>query len=183
MLTFKFETHQTGPLIKTYHDFWRCVWHNKTLVIVMTTRTTERGKMKCGQYWPLEVKTYCTIGNFCIINDTVEQEEDWVITHLKLLNTDTNEKRTVVHMIFNSWPDFGAFVYFLFLVANFELMFLLPCPQACHNLLWRCWSFVKRFENVKNNNWNASNGMAIHSGHRSLCTARRASEGLVSSCC
>lgn len=73
----------------------------------MTTRTTERGKMKCGQYWPLEVKTYCTIGNFCIINDTVEQEEDWVITHLKLLNTDTNEKRTVVHMIFNSWPDFG----------------------------------------------------------------------------
>lgn len=74
----------------------------------MTTRTMERGHVKCGQYWPLEEKTYCQIGNFCIVNNSVEQDKDWMITHLDITNTDTEEKRTVIHMQFTSWPDFGT---------------------------------------------------------------------------
>lgn len=73
----------------------------------MTTRTVERCHVKCSQYWPLEEKTFCQIENFCIINDSVEQEKDWVITNLIIENTDTKERRTVIHMQFTSWPDFG----------------------------------------------------------------------------
>lgn len=73
----------------------------------MTTRTIERCRAKCDQYWPLDEKTYCTVGNFCIINNSVERDKDWVISTLSLANTETNEKRTVVHMQFTSWPDFG----------------------------------------------------------------------------
>lgn len=78
----------------------------------MTTRTIERSRAKCDQYWPLDEKTYCQIGNYCIINNSVEQDKDWVISNLSLVNTDTNEKRTVVHMQFTSWPDFGMFSLF-----------------------------------------------------------------------
>lgn len=96
-----------GPLPKTFFDFWRCVWFSKTVVIVMTTRTQERGRVKCGQYWPLDQKTFVQVGNFCIINNEVEQDKDWVITNLTLVNKDTDEKRTVIHLQFTSWPDFG----------------------------------------------------------------------------
>ncbi|OTF79277.1 tyrosine-protein phosphatase non-receptor-like protein [Euroglyphus maynei] len=97
-----------GPLTKTFVDFWRCVWYNKTIVIVMTTRTMERCRAKCGQYWPLDEKSTSKFGNFLIINNHVDQNKDWMISNLTLVNTDTNERRTIVHMQFTSWPDFGV---------------------------------------------------------------------------
>ncbi|KAH9507140.1 hypothetical protein DERF_011838 [Dermatophagoides farinae] len=97
-----------GPLTKTFVDFWRCIWYNKTIVIVMTTRTMERCRAKCGQYWPLDEKATLKFGNFLIINNHVDQDKDWMISNLTLVNTDTNERRTIVHMQFTSWPDFGV---------------------------------------------------------------------------
>lgn len=41
-----------GPLPRTFSDTWQMVWELQVLVIVMTTRTVERHRTKCGQYWP-----------------------------------------------------------------------------------------------------------------------------------
>src|SRR5699024_6026002 len=68
-----------------------------------------------------------TVGHFCIINNTVEQDKDWVISNLTLVNTETNEKRTVVHMQFTSWPDFGECEMMTVLVCDFN------CPPNCRS--------------------------------------------------
>ena len=41
-----------GPLPRTFSDTWQMVWELRVVVIVMTTRTVERTRTKCGQYWP-----------------------------------------------------------------------------------------------------------------------------------
>ena len=41
-----------GPLPKTVVDFWRLVWQEKPLTIVMVTNLKEGNNIKCEQYWP-----------------------------------------------------------------------------------------------------------------------------------
>ena len=41
-----------GPLPATMSDFWLMVWEQKSSLIVMLTTESERGRVKCHQYWP-----------------------------------------------------------------------------------------------------------------------------------
>ena len=75
-----------GPLAKTIPDFWRMVWLEKTVVIVMTTRTVERCRQKCAQYWPLEEQMEEDYGSIHVRNLGLEVSPDYVIT--RLLVTD-----------------------------------------------------------------------------------------------
>ncbi len=75
-----------GPLPKTYADFWRMVWEQQVVVVVMTTRCLERGRPKCGQYWPLSEEEVVEYGHFEVVNLTMEQESDYTITMLHLTN-------------------------------------------------------------------------------------------------
>lgn len=77
----------SGPLYKTSGDFWRMVWEQQSLVIVMTTRVKERMRVKCDQYWPEEQGMDVTYGNFLISNYNVESHADFIITSLLLSNT------------------------------------------------------------------------------------------------
>jgi len=101
-----------GPLPKTFPDFWRMIWNEKVVVIVMTTRTIERCRQKCGQYWTLEVDSSESYGDINVTNVKVESFPDYVITTLlvstKVREGCEEENRTVTHMIFNSWPDYGV---------------------------------------------------------------------------
>ncbi len=53
-----------GPLPRTFADFWRMVWEQRVLVVVMTTKVVERHRTKCGQYWPEDVGAVLTAGPF-----------------------------------------------------------------------------------------------------------------------
>ncbi|KAJ8247797.1 hypothetical protein GJAV_G00250640 [Gymnothorax javanicus] len=97
-----------GPLPKTYGDFWRMVWEQMVLIIVMTTRVIERGRVKCGQYWPLEAGRDQEHENFLVRNVRIETFQDFKLSHLELCNTETGEYRDVAHYQYVSWPDFGV---------------------------------------------------------------------------
>ncbi|XP_044160405.1 tyrosine-protein phosphatase non-receptor type 9-like isoform X2 [Bufo gargarizans] len=97
-----------GPLPKTFDDFWRMVWEQRVLIIVMTTRVIERGRIKCGQYWPLEAGRSEDSGHFIIRNIHIDLFQDFKLTHLDLYNKQTNESRSVAHYQYMSWPDFGV---------------------------------------------------------------------------
>ena len=75
-----------GPLPKTYGDFWRMIWEQQCAVVVMTTRCLERGRPKCGQYWPLGEEESAEYGHFEIVNLTTEQQSDYTISMLHLTN-------------------------------------------------------------------------------------------------
>ena len=69
----------------------------------MTTRTMERARTKCGQYWPeLEGKeitllwlagTSLQCGVFSVTTENIENYEDFVVTDLKLTHSGTGEER------------------------------------------------------------------------------------------
>ncbi|KAG9342464.1 hypothetical protein JZ751_016466 [Albula glossodonta] len=96
-----------GPLPKTYGDFWQMVWEQMVLIIVMTTRVVERGRVKCGQYWPLEAGCAEEHGQFLVRNIRIEMFQDFKLSHLELCNNETGERRDVAHYLYMSWPDFG----------------------------------------------------------------------------
>uniref|UniRef100_A0A3Q2ZBT9 Tyrosine-protein phosphatase non-receptor type 9 n=1 Tax=Kryptolebias marmoratus TaxID=37003 RepID=A0A3Q2ZBT9_KRYMA len=97
-----------GPLPKTFVDFWRMVWEQMVLIIVMTTRVIERGRVKCGQYWPLEEGRTEQHGYFLVRNTHIQAFQDFKLSHLELYNTQSGEKREVYHYLYVSWPDFGV---------------------------------------------------------------------------
>jgi len=80
----------TGPLPKTSEDFWRMVWEQHVLVVVMTTRVIERGRTKCGQYWPAEEAGKDTYGDFQVTTQTVEQLGDYTRSQILITNTKVN---------------------------------------------------------------------------------------------
>ncbi|KAM6939694.1 tyrosine-protein phosphatase non-receptor type 9 [Xenentodon cancila] len=97
-----------GPLPKTFGDFWRMVWEQMVLIIVMTTRVVERGRVKCGQYWPLEEGGKEQHGYFVVRNTRIQLFQDFILSHLELYNTQSGETREVYHYLYVSWPDFGV---------------------------------------------------------------------------
>ncbi|XP_035391030.1 tyrosine-protein phosphatase non-receptor type 9 [Electrophorus electricus] len=97
-----------GPLEKTYGDFWRMVWEQNVLVIVMTTRTDEGGRRKCGQYWPLQEGGQEVYGHVAVVSQRVDNHSHYNQTTLELHNTETCEQRQVTHFQFLSWPDYGV---------------------------------------------------------------------------
>ncbi|XP_045538702.1 tyrosine-protein phosphatase non-receptor type 9-like [Papilio machaon] len=97
-----------GPLPKTFSDFWRMVWEQGCLVVVMTTRAVERGRVKCGQYWPAAVGARALHPPFALLTEAVDVEDDYIISHLVLTDLRTEQSRRVWHGQYVRWPDYGV---------------------------------------------------------------------------
>ncbi|KTG02977.1 hypothetical protein cypCar_00021860, partial [Cyprinus carpio] len=74
----------------------------------------ERGRVKCGQYWPLEAGRTEDYGYFLVRNVHIEMFQDFKLSYLEIFNTQdkllfqTGECREVSHYLYMSWPDFGV---------------------------------------------------------------------------
>ncbi|XP_076161923.1 protein tyrosine phosphatase Meg2 [Ptiloglossa arizonensis] len=126
-----------GPLPKTCGDFWRMIWEQQALVIVMTTRVVERGRTKCAQYWGPEPGDEVQAGGFTVTTLKVDTNPDYTISMLLLTNNKTDETREVCHMLYTAWPDYGvpqsarALLQFLALVRQQQNKLL-----ACRGDTW-----------------------------------------------
>lgn len=118
-----------GPLPKTFEDFWSMVWQEESRLLVMTTRTVERGRSKCGQYWPAELHETLTFDTFQVTCNDIQQHAHHVETRLTVKHKDVpnmtprldsrsvvlkasslwlQESRDIVHCQFTDWPDYGG---------------------------------------------------------------------------
>lgn len=90
----------SGPLPKTSQDFWRMIWEQHCLVIVMTTRVMERGRVKCGQYWEPAENSSLEFGNFHVRTLSIETNEDYTVASLEVRNTKVKLKQKFTYLYF-----------------------------------------------------------------------------------
>ncbi|XP_071517596.1 tyrosine-protein phosphatase non-receptor type 11-like isoform X8 [Panulirus ornatus] len=95
-----------GCLPSTCADFWWMVWQENTRVIVMTTKEVERGKNKCGRYWPDEgsSKEY---GRITVRNISESSNNDYILREFLVVKDDLPERK-IFHYHFTAWPDHGV---------------------------------------------------------------------------
>ncbi len=99
--------HFLGPLESTVKDFWRMVWQENIVIIVMTTNIREKGTIKCFPYWPLESKETLNAGIYQIQNEKSEKFDSFTVTILTLRKKYSSEYRTIYHAHYLKWPDHG----------------------------------------------------------------------------
>uniref|UniRef100_H2XJH7 protein-tyrosine-phosphatase n=1 Tax=Ciona intestinalis TaxID=7719 RepID=H2XJH7_CIOIN len=99
-----------GPLDRTTGDFWRMVWEQECLVIVMLTNVVESGKTKCAKYWPDQGKR-CTYDGYSVETVTEVDYGSYIVRTINIEETK-NEYATVLrkvkHFHYIAWPDHGV---------------------------------------------------------------------------
>ncbi|XP_013380826.1 receptor-type tyrosine-protein phosphatase delta [Lingula anatina] len=107
-----------GPLPNTFEDFWRMVWDQNSVIVVMITNLEEKGRRKCDKYWPNEVGHTETYGNMQV--EYLDEDERACYTIRKFCLRNQKAKRVstrVKHSAFEriiyqyhytDWPDHGV---------------------------------------------------------------------------
>ncbi|GMS87214.1 hypothetical protein PENTCL1PPCAC_9394 [Pristionchus entomophagus] len=100
-----------GPMPTTIVDFWSMVWQEGSEFIVMLCNFNEMGKVKCAQYFPPMEKETLVAGNGVIYCESVARQQ-WpgqiTIRRFIVNRIDVNQKRTITHLHWESWPDRGV---------------------------------------------------------------------------
>ncbi|XP_052213906.1 tyrosine-protein phosphatase 99A-like isoform X2 [Dreissena polymorpha] len=100
-----------GPLPNTFADFWRMIWEQNTIVIVMITNLVERGRPKCDMYWPNEGQE--TYGSVVVKHLNTISRSHYTV-RLFSLKSNKNKKskqvsERIVHQYhYTEWPDHGV---------------------------------------------------------------------------
>ncbi|XP_037557275.1 tyrosine-protein phosphatase Lar-like isoform X4 [Dermacentor silvarum] len=95
-----------GPLPETCSDFWRMVWEQHSVTIVMMTKLEERTRVKCDQYWPSRGSE--TYGLMEVTLEDVQELATYCIRTFSLKRHGYLERREVRQFQFTAWPDHGV---------------------------------------------------------------------------
>ncbi|KAH7716570.1 Protein-tyrosine phosphatase [Aphelenchoides avenae] len=100
-----------GPLPSTRDHFWRVVWEQQCPAIVALTKCVEKGRDKCHQYWPDNNQRSVLYGDIevTLMTECIEYE-DFTVREMRLTNfaEPNHPARTVLHLHYMAWPDFGV---------------------------------------------------------------------------
>lgn len=103
-----------APLPSTFEDFWKVVWEQGSRVIVMLTRETEMGRVKCHQYWPTPEQPVMEFGPLkvrLVTSFHPDAAEDTILVRQMQLSHAGQGKeadRAVTQIQYVGWPDFGV---------------------------------------------------------------------------
>ena len=99
-----------APLPFTLDDFWEMCWEHDVRVVLMLTPFEERKRKKAEPYFPLATADpEMRMGDFSVRCSVAQEVEDGlVLRRLSVRLGRTGEERTVVHVHFTAWPDFGC---------------------------------------------------------------------------
>ena len=65
-----------GPLARTVIDFWRLIWEECVEIVIMLTKITEEGAIRCQQYWPSS--GMANYGPFRVVFQSQSQENGFL---------------------------------------------------------------------------------------------------------
>lgn len=63
--------------------------------VILCVRVVERGRVKCGQYWPLEEGRTEQHGYFLVRNTHIQVFQDFKLSHLELYNTEVSRTNNI----------------------------------------------------------------------------------------
>lgn len=118
--------------------------------VILCVRVVERGRVKCGQYWPMEEGRTEQHGYFRIRNAHIQVFQDFILSHLELYNTqvrlihdsraaskliwDANKRRLVSLFLCSVWWKTGRLPLSLSQLAR------LWGPQKCFGHVGLPWA-------------------------------------------
>lgn len=103
-----------GPKPTTVNNFWRMIWQEKPVAILMLTGLVEQGQPKCERYWPgvADGKTIRVHGDIRIITLKSVSRRGYVRSTIKAVGFDPKQRKRVSHTMehfwYNTWPDHGV---------------------------------------------------------------------------
>ena len=110
---------------KTLVDFWRLIWQEKPVSIVMVTNLKEGTKSKCEQYWPNGRAESKDFGPFTVTLTNEQVFSDFVVRQISItvsnsvivmsyyhpliqIHDGSNDSHTLTQYHLTSWPDHGV---------------------------------------------------------------------------
>ncbi|XP_048879331.1 receptor-type tyrosine-protein phosphatase T isoform X7 [Brienomyrus brachyistius] len=116
-----------GPMQETVRDFWRMIWQENSVSIVMVTNLVEVGRVKCVRYWPDETEVY---GDIKVTLIETEPLAEYVIRTFTVQKKGHHEIREIRQFHFTSWPDHGVPCYATGLLGFVRQVKFLNPPDA-----------------------------------------------------
>jgi Protein-tyrosine phosphatase len=89
-------------------DFWRCAWENDVSVIVGLAKV-QKGFSGSSPYWPTgAVGAAVTFDEFTIVLVEEHEVSSDVVQRKLTLSNGSGETRSVLHLHYQSWPNYGV---------------------------------------------------------------------------
>eukprot|EP00744_Colponema_vietnamica_P003632 GILI01005536.1.p1 GENE.GILI01005536.1~~GILI01005536.1.p1 ORF type:complete len:351 (-),score=92.12 GILI01005536.1:159-1166(-) len=98
-----------GPVEESIADMWRMVWESESPAVVMLCECVEHDQVRCEQYFPIEAEQPITADDLSVrlVSYSTNDCGSLHTRVLQMTHTPSQSSRTVTHIQFSAWPDYG----------------------------------------------------------------------------